>query len=50
MLLKWYVVAVCVWVLATSFVQSFGDWHKNDCRAQLGTAGRSVQEIQEICR
>lgn len=31
-------------------VMAVDDWHKQDCRMELAKAGRTTEEIKEICR
>ena len=41
-------VFACIVVPFIGF--GISDWHKQSCRIDLAKAGRSVTEIQELCR
>ena len=43
----WLMVLCIVFPLGVMVVS---DWQKNDCRVELARAGRTVDEIKELCK
>ena len=47
---KWYMIMVAVVVAAMMAGASVAEYGKSNCQLELGKAGRSAEDIKQICR
>ena len=47
---KMVIVLIVAFFAIPVLVISVGEWHKQDCRLELAKAGRTVEEIKELCK
>jgi hypothetical protein len=51
--MKWFMIIMLSLVIIPLLgitVDGINDWHKQDCRVELSKAGKSVDEIKELCK
>jgi hypothetical protein len=47
---KLYLLALTIWLVLMFGGMALSDWHNHNCRVELAVAGRTVQDIDKICR
>lgn len=47
---KLFIVLIVAFFALPVLVIGVGEWHKQDCRLELAKAGRTVEEIKELCK
>jgi hypothetical protein len=48
--MKMVIVLIVAFFAIPLLVISVGEWHKQDCRLELAKAGRTVEEINALCK
>jgi hypothetical protein len=47
---KWFMIVMIAVIGMPSVVMGVGEWHKQDCRIELSKAGKTVEEVRELCK
>ena len=47
---KWFVILLIVIIAVPMAGFGIREWRNQDCRMELARAGRSVDEIRELCK
>jgi len=48
--IKWYLALIASFVIIPMLGFGVSEWRKQDCRIELAKAGKTVDEIKEICK
>ena len=48
--MKWFVILIIGFIAVPGVGIGISEWHKQSCRVELAKAGRSVDEIRELCK
>jgi hypothetical protein len=48
--MKWYLALIASFVIIPMLGLGVSEWRKQDCRIELAKAGKTVDEIKEICK
>lgn len=48
--MKWVVMLIVVFVGFPLLGLGVSEWHKQDCRVELAKAGKTVEDIKELCK
>ena len=48
--MKWFVILMMTCIGVPMVGLGISEWRKQDCRIELSKAGRSVDEIRELCK
>jgi hypothetical protein len=47
---KLFLLLIVAFLIAPLIGLGVGEWRKQDCRVELAKAGKTVEEIQAICK
>ncbi len=47
---KWYYICVCCFLIAVVVSGAYDDYTKGECRIAALKAGKSVEDIDKICK
>lgn len=48
--MKWFLIVVLLFIFLPVVGMGVSEWRKQDCRVELSKAGKSAEEIKEICK
>ena len=48
--MKWFMLLMTGMVVIPLLGLGISDWHKKECRVELSKAGKTVEEIKELCK
>jgi hypothetical protein len=48
--LKWFIAAILVILSVPMVGMVLSDYHKSNCRIELARAGKTAQEIVDVCK
>lgn len=48
--IKWFMIVMIAVIGIPLVVMGVGEWHKQDCRIELAKAGKTVEDIRELCK
>jgi hypothetical protein len=48
--MKWFMMLIASFVIIPFIGLGIDEWHKKECRMELSKAGKTVEEIKELCK
>ena len=48
--MKWFLIVILLFVGLPLVGMAVSEWRKQDCRIELAKAGKTAEEIKEICK